>query len=339
MAELRLDPIQRRWVITGKRPPLPAAFDSGVECPFCPGHEHYTPPSIYERKGADGRWDIRVFPDRSPLFRIEGDLDRAGEGMFDRMNALGAHEILVATRRHGVTLAQFSVEEVAEVIQVYRDRILDLKRDHRFRYVYLFKVQGRSGPPSQEHSCSQILATPVVPGVVEAEFRWSQFYFRRKERCIFCDILQQERESPRRIVEEVEGFISFCPYAARFPYELWILPTEHSSSFEQDLMAPGRASQLADILKSSLRRIERISPRLRMVIHTEPNMDAKRPTEDWWKTIREDYHWHIEIVPELETDPVYLVPEGFYFNPISAEEAAVVLRALEPDSGGALPEE
>lgn len=334
MAELRLDPIQRRWVITGKRPSLPAAYDAGVECPFCPGQEHFTPPSIYELKGPDGNWAIRVFPDRSPFFRIEGQLDRSGEGMFDRMNAVGAHEIVVGTRRHGVTLAQCPTNEVAEVVQVYRDRILDLKRDSRLRYVCLFKVQGRSGPTTQEHSFSQILATPILPGVVEAEFRWSQFYFRRKERCIFCDVIQQERGTPRRIVEEVEGFVSLCPYAARFPYELWILPTEHSSSFEQDMIAPARRSRLADLLKSSLRRIERISQRLRMVIHTEPNLNAKRPSEDWWKTIPEDYHWHIEIVPELQADPFYLVPEGFYFNPISAEEAAVVLRALEPDSTG-----
>ncbi len=331
MAELRLDPIQRRWVVTGKRPSLPAALDSGGECPFCPGHERFTPASIYEKKGADGRWEIRVFPDRSPLFRIEGGLDRAGEGMFDRMNALGAHEILVATRRHGVTLAQLTIEEVARIIEVYRDRILDLKRDHRFRYVCLFKVQGRSGPTSQEHGYSQILATPVVPGAVEAEFRWSQFHFHRKERCIFCDILQQERESSLRVVDQTSDFTSLCPYAARFPYELWILPNEHSSSFEQDLAAAGRPASLAGILKTSLQRIERISQHLRMVIHTEPNLEAKRPREDWWTTIREDYHWHIEMVPELESEPYYLVPEGFYFNPISAEEAAVVLRALEPE--------
>ncbi len=330
MAELRLDPVQRRWVITGKRPSLPAALESGVECPFCPGNERFTPPSVYERKGKDGQWEVRVFPDRAPLFRIEGELDRAGEGMFDRMNAVGAHEILVATRRHGVTLAQLSVEEITEIVQVYRDRILDLKRDHRFRYVCLFKVQGRSGPPTQEHSYSQILATPVVPSLVEAEFRWSQFHFRRKERCVFCDIIQQERESARRVVDEAGGFISLCPYAARFPYELWILPIDHASSFEQDLAAEGRAASLAEILKTSLQRIERLSLRLRMVIHSEPNMDAKRPSEDWWSTIREDYHWHIEIVPELEPDLNDFGPEGFYFNPIPAEEAAVVLRALEP---------
>jgi UDPglucose--hexose-1-phosphate uridylyltransferase len=339
MAELRLDPIRRRWVVTGKRPTLPAAFDSGGECPFCPGHERFTPTSIYEKKGPDGGWDIRVFPDRSPLFRIEGGPDRAGEGIFDHMNALGAHEIVVGTRRHGVTLGQLSTEEIAAVLEVYRDRLLDLKRDHRLRYVCLFKVQGRTGALSQEHSYSQILATPVVPGAVEAEFRWSQFHFRRKERCILCDTLQQERESSLRVVDETPDFTSLCPYAARSPYELWILPNEHSSSFEQNLAAEGRPASLAAILKSSLQRIERISQRLRMVIHTEPNLDAIRPKEDWWTTIREDYHWHIEIVPELEGEPYDFVPEGFYFNPIAAEEAAVVLRALEPELAGVPPAE
>jgi UDPglucose--hexose-1-phosphate uridylyltransferase len=330
MAELRLDPTSHRWVVTGKRPALSNALDSGDECPFCPGRERFTPKTICERKDDKGSWTVRVFADRAPVFRVEGELDRAGEGMFDRMNAVGAHEVVVESPKHGVTLSHQSPGQIAEVLVVYRDRILDLKRDHRFRYVSVFKRQGQAGPPLEEHGHSQVLATPVVPVTVATECRWSQFHYRRKERCIFCDMVHEELQSSLRMVDQTPDFISVCPYAARFPYELWILPVAHNSAFERDITQDSRLASLAILLKTSLQRIERICERLRLVVHTEPNLAAKGPSEDWWQTIPDDYHWHIEITPELETEPHYLGSEGFYFNPIPAEEAALVLRALEP---------
>ncbi len=332
MAELRLDPASRRWVVTGKRPVLSNALDSGDLCPFCPGNERFTPKTICERKDRGGAWTVRVFADRAPVFRIEGELDRAGEGMFDRMNALGAHEVIVETPKHGLTLSQQTPEQAAEVLLVYRDRILDLKQDHRLRYVSVFKRQGYGAPPREEHGHSQVLATPVMPAAVATEYRWSLFHYRRKERCIFCDMVAQEIQSSRRIVDQTPGFISVCPYAATSPYELWILPVEHSSAFEKDISSDTRRLSLAALLGMSLRRMERICEKLRLVIHTEPNLLAKGPSEDWWQTVREDFHWHIEITPELEAEPQYLGSEGFYFNPMPAEEAAVVLRALDPEA-------
>lgn len=331
MAELRLDPTSRRWVVTGKRPALSTALDSGSQCAFCPGFERFTPQTICERRDASGGWTVRAFADRAPVFRIEGDLDREGEGMFDRMNAVGAHEIIVETPKHGVMLSHQPAEQIATVLSVYRDRILDLKKDHRLRYVSVFKRQGQGGPPLDEHAHSQVLATPVVPSAVAAECRWSRFHFHRKERCLFCDMVREEIQSGSRIVDQTPDFISLCPYAARFPYELWILPVEHSSAYEGDIAEAERKTSLAKLLKLSLLRMERISEALRMIVHTEPNLDAKGPSEDWWQTVRDDYHWHIEITPELETEVHYLGSEGFYFNPIPAEEAAVVLRAMDPE--------
>jgi UDPglucose--hexose-1-phosphate uridylyltransferase len=330
MAELRLDPVTRRWVVTGKRRVMPDVHDAGAPCPFCAGNEHLTPPAIRERRAPGGAWSVRVFHDRAPLFRIEGGTDRRAEGMFDRMNTVGAHEIVVETPQHGLTMAQLPPEQIAKVTELCRDRILDLKRDRRFRYVSLFKDQHPAAPTLQGHSYSQILATPVLPQLVEIEFRWSQAHFRRKERCLYCDIIQQEILEEKRVVDENADFIALCPFASRSPYELWVLPLRHSSSFEKDLAGPGRVLSFAAFLKACHQRIEKISEALHAVVHTEPNLEARRPTKDWWKTITEDFHWHIEIHPDVEGQRRYLGSEGFYFNPISAEEAALVLRALEP---------
>ncbi|HVA00152.1 MAG TPA: galactose-1-phosphate uridylyltransferase [Terriglobia bacterium] len=329
MVELRLDPVRRGWVITGKRQPMPDALDSDTRCPFCPGNEHFTPKPIYERLDANGTWKIRVFHDRSPLFRVEGKLASQAEGIFDRMNALGAHEIVVETNQHGKTLGELSLDQLAEVLETYRDRIIDLKRDLRFRYVSVIRHQGRGSPVYEEHSHSQILATPVVPLLVERELRWSLYHYRRKQRCIYCDILHQEVQTRNRVVDESGDYVCLCPYAARFPFEVWVIPVSHNSCFEQDLATRPQLLSLAAFLKMNLLRIQKVSYRLRLSLHTEPNMASGALEPDRWQTIPDDYHWHIEIYPELDDEHQAIDGEGFYFNPVPAEEAAAILRKME----------
>ncbi len=329
MPVLRLDPVRRRWVITGKRPAMPDALDSGELCPFCPGNEGFTPASICEHRDANGNWEVRVFHDRAPLFRVEGGLNREGEGIYDRMNALGAHEIVVETTQHGKTLAELAPGRIARVFEICRDRIIDLKQDPRFRYVSVFKDQGRLRPAAEEHGHSHVLATPVIPTLVERELRWSLLHYQRKERCIYCDIIHQESQSGKRIVDENADFICICPYASRFPYEIWVLPVQHNSSFERDMNTDARLLSLAKFLKLALLRVEKISDKLRMVLHTEPNLGAYGPGEDRWKTVRDDFHWHFEIYPEIDADTGHFDAESFYYNPIPAEDAALALRAIE----------
>jgi UDPglucose--hexose-1-phosphate uridylyltransferase len=330
MAELRLDPFTRRWVITGKRPVMPDVHDEGGLCPFCPGHEQMTPPAIREYREGSGAWLARVFHDRAPLFRVEGGTDRRAEGMFDRMNTVGAHEIVVETPVHGLTLAQIPATNIARVLELFRDRILDLKQDRRLRYVSVFKDQHAPCATLQGHAYSQVLATPVLPQVQEVQFRWSRAHFLQRERCIYCDTLQEELHADKRLVDHTDDFVAFCPFGSRWSYELWIAPLNHVSSFENDLSGPGRATALASFFKSCLQRVEKVSPALHVLIHTEPNLQAWKPKRDWWKTIREDYHWHIEIHPDVDGRRRFLGTEGFHFNPIPAEQAALVLRALEP---------
>jgi UDPglucose--hexose-1-phosphate uridylyltransferase len=332
MAELRLDVVGRHWVVTGRRTAMPDVKDGSAPCPFCPGHEALTPAPLREISGADGRWSVRAFHDRAPVFRIEGALERRGEGMYDRMNTVGAHEIVVETPDHGATLGGLSEAQVACVAGVCRDRILDLKQDHRFRYVTLFKDQGLPSPTLQGHSHSQILATPVLPQSLEIEFRWSQIHFQKKDRCLYCDILRQEIQQHTRLVDQSADFVALCPFASRFPYELWLLPIRHASSFEKDLAEEARVRSLAGFLKTCLLRVEKISPALHVVVHTEPNLAARGWMPDWWRTVTEDFHWHIEIHPQIEGERSFLGTEGFHYNPIPAEEAALALRTLAPGS-------
>ena len=207
MPELRKDPLIGRWVIISteraKRPvdfvmstPLPETQNT---CPFCEGHEAETQPEIFAIRStaaANGPgWSVRVIPNINPILRIEGELTRRAKGMFDVMQGIGAHELLIETPRHLGNLADLSVEQIQHVLQAAVNRIQDLERDPRFRYVLWFKNYGDiAGSGRIAHARSQLIATPVTPKRVKEELAVARRYFEDKERCLTCDVLSQEQQ-------------------------------------------------------------------------------------------------------------------------------------------------
>lgn len=324
--EMRLDPTTRTWILVGKPPQEPAGKQAPEGCPFCPGREGETPPPIAAITGPDGAWRVRCFPDRSPVFRIEGPLDRTGEGLYDRMRNVGAHEVIVESREHARRPPQFSDAELADVLRLIQGRVSDLHRDPRFRYVLLFRNQGPLAGSLIEHPHSHLVATPVIPRRMEQELRWAKQHFDYKERCLACDILHQELGDGRRLVEVSPTFVAFCPFAPRFPYETWLFPRRHQHAFPR--CAPdGEAGLpgLAALLRRTLARIEHLVSDYHVVLHDAPNEQAERPAGEW-TTLLEDFHWHLEILPRTARLARLHRDEEFYENPVPPEEAAAALR-------------
>jgi UDPglucose--hexose-1-phosphate uridylyltransferase len=263
-----------------------------------------------------GGWSVRVVPNKFPALGIEGSLDREGEGLFDRMNGVGAHEVIVETPNHKNTLAMLSEKSVEEVLGAYRDRMLDLKKDTRFRYLLLFKNHGEAAGASLEHTHSQLIALPIVPKRVQEELENSRKYFQQKERCIFCDMIRQEIETGSRVILENDAFIALAPYAPRFPFETWILPRAHSSAYEN--MPAEQYGSLAGLLREFLRRLDAVLafPAYNYVIHTSPIGEENN----------EHYHWHLEMMPKLTKVAGFEWGTGFYINPTPPEESARFLR-------------
>jgi UDPglucose--hexose-1-phosphate uridylyltransferase len=293
-------------------------------CPFCYGNEEKTPPEIlvYGRNGSGPNtpgWRVRVVPNKFPALGIEGDLDRTGEGLFDKMNGIGAHEVIIETPDHRATLATLPEKAIEDVLWAYRDRMLDLKNDKRFRYILIFKNHGEAAGASLEHTHSQLIALPIVPKRVREEVDNSKRYYLEKERCIFCDIIHQEKEDPVRVISENDHFIALAPYAPRFPFETWILPRAHSSAYE-NTQSPVYAS-LARMLRDLLRRLDATldSPAYNYMIHTSP---IGEETND-------HYHWHIEVIPKLTKVAGFEWGSGFYINPTPPEESARFLREAQ----------
>jgi UDPglucose--hexose-1-phosphate uridylyltransferase len=331
MPELRRDPVTGHWVIISTdRQKRPNAFRlerpdvlGRDQCPFCPGREALTPPEIlsYRQNGGPPNspgWEVRVVPNKFPALQVEGTLDRTGEGMFDRMSGIGAHEVIIETPDHDRTLAAMSHPEIERVLWAYRERMLDLKRDIRLRYILVFKNHGGAAGATLEHTHSQLIALPIVPDFVREEIEGARRHYALKERCVFCDILHQELGDGRRVIFENADVVALAPYAPRFPFETWLLPKRHGARFEE---APRHEYEsLARALKTILQRMDRALefPPFNLIIHTSPF------SEDTTNV----YHWHLEVMPKLSRVAGFEWGTGFYINPTSPEEAAQVLRGV-----------
>lgn len=337
MPELRRDPVLGRWIIISKeRRKRPTDFlvepvqGNGGFCPLCPGNESFTPPEVYAFRYRNSvsnapDWQVRVVPNKYPALVIEGDLAKEGVGLYDRMNGIGAHEVIVESPRHDENFADFAPEQMALVFKAYQERTIDLAKDKRFKYVMVFKNHGRAAGASLEHSHSQLIALPILPRMIVSELAGAQSHYQYKERCIFCDIIRQEIQQKERVVCQNDRFITITPFAPRTPFEMWILPKRHSSAYynqsEADILS------LAQLFSESLRRLGKciVDVPYNFVLHTEPLRSGGL----------DFYHWHFEIVPKLTSIAGFEWGTGFYINPLPPEEAAGYLReALDIPSEG-----
>ncbi len=332
MPELRKDPILGRWIIIAKeRSKRPTDFvvdhpdTKGGFCPLCPGNEKTTPDEVlvYGRPPGMGpnssNWKLRVVPNKYPALVIEGEIDKQGEGLYDRMNGIGAHEVVIESPSHEDRFAFLPHDQMILTFRAFRDRIRDLSRDERFSYVMVFKNYGKAAGASLEHSHSQLVALPILPRMLVTELEGSLSYYKYKDRCIFCDIIRQEIQQNIRLVCENEKFVTLAPFAPRTPFEMWIMPRRHQSSYiDQD---DASLSALTDIFSESLRRLDACIPGVpyNFVLHTQPL--RSQPLDH--------YHWHFEIVPKLTSIAGFEWGTGFYINPMPPEDTCKYMREVE----------
>jgi len=325
--ELRKDPITQSWVILGQRELLSEGLQ---DCPLEPGKIDKVSPILTWPSG--GQWQVKVVPHPDPLYHVEGDAGRLAEGMYDKMGAIGAHEVVVETPLHDKSLSQFTDEEIERVLWVWTSRIADLKKDARFKYVSVFKNQGTLAGEEWPHAHSQVTATIFVPRRIKYELSSAHEWFKDKERCIFCDMVRQEEKQGKRIVDVQGDYYALCPYASRVPYEIWLMHRRHNHLFEQPRPGANRR-QLAALLGRVSRRLEKVAPAFHLVVHTAPSTTSKKgEMAGYWKTLADDYHWHIEILPIVEKRSKSYSIKEVYFNAELPEQAAEHLRSLDPNS-------
>jgi UDPglucose--hexose-1-phosphate uridylyltransferase len=340
MPELRKDPVLGRWVIIsterGKRPSDFSHTESEpvsnpANCPFEAGHEEMTPPEVYSVRPPGSQpdspgWKLRVIPNKFPALRIEGQLGRKGLGLYDKMNGVGAHEVVIENPDHLRDLDARTIEENFLIYRAYRDRIVDLLRDERFEYIMVFRNYGIQAGASLAHPHSQIIATPIVPKRVTEELNGSLQHYRYKKRCIFCDIIDQEQMLEERIVMASNHFMVLCPFAAAHPFELWIIPTRHQADYTQ--ASDDELRDLAGVMGRLVGKYKKTLGEVHYnyVVHTTPSEGA---LEENFPHGHAHYHWHIEMFPRLTKTAGFEWGTGFYINPTPPEEAARYLREVD----------
>ncbi len=328
MSELRRDPLLRRWVIIAPerrvdlitRPRSHPPVAQETPCPFCPGNEHLNPQEIYvdrvqRSEQNPGGWAIRITPDRKPLLRIEGPLERRGIGMFDLMSATGAHELVTDTPDHEAHWADFDLAQMERLLRSYLVRYRDLRNDRRFRHAVIMKNYG--APWSRyPHQHSHIVAMPFVPRRIDDEFIGAREYYELKERCVLCDALHEEEKRRERIVADNDEFVALVPFASGFPFEIWVLPRRHMHDF--GALESRDLPKLAVIFQEMMSKLRTTlqDPHFSLALHSGP-LNGERT---------EEFHWHWELIPHLSGEIGMEWATGVYFNPVAPEDAAACLR-------------
>jgi len=311
-------------------------------CPFCQGNEHVTPPEVYALRPAGSPpngpgWDLRIVTSKFRALSMEGELNRQAEGIFDKMNGFGVHEVVIETPQHDLGMADYSLEHLEEIIRAFLSRLIDLKKDPRLCYVMISKNHGQAAGATLAHSHSQLIAAPIIPPVVSTELNSARQYYHEKGRCLLCHVIEQELEADERIVSQNDDFVTLAPFASQVPFELLIVPKKHQHAFAG--ITESQVASLAWALKDALTRLKLTlkDPAYNLAFHIAPNTKTKPPSGHW-TTLEMDFHWHLEIIPRLIQIHGFERGMGFYVNFTPPEEAATYLReAGPPEVAGDVP--
>lgn len=340
MSELRFDPVRQKWTIIsqarGGRRDIFLSSDKlslrGHEgnCPFCDKGEGKLTKPIFSisDKTEPSKNALVVIPNKYPVMGIEGEFKRRLSGMFESASGIGAHEIIIDSPRHGLKLADYTEAELYNLFLAFKVRLEDLNKDIRFRYMAAFKNIGKEAGEKITHPHAQLIASTVVPESVEKVVINADKYYREKERCLFCDIISEERSSKNRIVAENYEYVSFCPFASEYPFETAIYPKKHEPVFSR--ISENSLAQLADMVKDVFSRMAVLldNPALTLALRLSPMKPSRPDTKGYLEYIENSYHWHIEIKPVITVRSGSAWGAGINVNPLKPEDAAQYLREV-----------
>jgi UDPglucose--hexose-1-phosphate uridylyltransferase len=357
--ELRKDYLLKRWVVIAtersRRPtdfikqkeegrlelaPCPTSSKAETAqiavCPMCVGNEHLTPPAVMlYLKENDGvnvaqdpltgerpkNWLVRVIPNLYPAFSPPKQIEDTAQILKSEClgDAIGGHEVIVESPNHDEDPADAELPQLELVIHAYIDRLKELSAKPYVKYVSIFRNFGKEAGASLSHAHSQVIATPMIPTLIQEEMDASKAYYREHRQCVFCGIIEREVKGPRLVYDSAD-FVVFAPYASIYPMEFWIVPKKHAAGI-LDLDAAG-VSAFAKTLKLSLKALKDVvnDPPYNYGIH----LAIDKAAENY-------FHWHLEVYPKLSIWAGFELNTGIYINTVTPETAAESLRkALNP---------
>jgi len=335
--ELRKDYLLDRWVVIAtQRKKRPTDFKQRLEekrqagvCALEPGNEHMTPPAVLVYLPTNGgirkdrdlngfrhkNWIVRCVPNLYPAFTPpkEGEWLGLESGLFTRASATGHHEVLIESPKHHEHPSVAKVSQLIHVINAYLDRIQELSSKPYVKYVSVFRNHGLEAGASLSHAHTQLIATPIMPKIMEEELKASKEFYNKNYGCTFCEIIEQEEQSPRSIWKN-KHFVVFAPWASVHPFEFWVFPKRHQCC-------------LLDLSRSE---VEALAKTMRVCLGGLRTLLGDPPYNFGFHQItcgaRDYYHWHLEVYPRLTIWAGFEKSTGMFINVVSPEDAAKHLR-------------
>jgi len=294
-------------------------------CPFEPGSENATPNAIYTAEDKNGQWTCRVFPNLYKALSIEEPKESKRIGFFTQESGLGAHEVIVETPHHDLTMNHYTLEQWHNYLKAISSRIKDLSHDSRLAHIQIFKNHGASAGATLKHPHSQIIATAFIPPEIESDIERQRAYFKKHHRALLIDMVQEEKRESKRVIYENSAFIAFTPFASLNAFEVIIAPKEQKSDI---------STFHVETLKELSRALQDVYKKLYAILGDfDFNMIIKNPPikiehvdPNYFYQMDQFYTFHIQIIPRLYTLAGYEFATGMRINPILPEIAAQRLK-------------
>lgn len=323
MSQLRKDPFGPTWVIFSPELGLETSDFSSVSRDFdssilAPGNEIFLDKEIFALRPNNSKinqpnWTIRVIENPDALLEAR-ELKMHSNQMFSYANNSGYQEIIVEHPNPKMSIEDMPLDHLVDILKVYRDRMEKLSAKPGIRHIQLTRNVGKEAGSRYDHPHAQILAVGVRNRWLSEEMNAAKTYYKEHQSCLFCDVLETELSAKERLISANENFVAISPYAAKTPFETWILPKRHDSNFSS--IKSTSLKDLASLLKDVIRAINGSLnyPPYNLMLHTLPIKGENR------------YHWHIELLPRLTKRSGFDWSSGFYVNPTPPEDATKILK-------------
>ncbi len=327
VSEFRQDPVAGDWVlIASNRAQRPHAFSNFQEdkdyllkknCPFEKPIDFYKPFLVYPSRK---NWRVAVFQNKYPAVTPQNHKNcplKETMGFFSKVEGFGYHD-LILTRDHHLNFSKLSLKEAFLVFKIFQDRYLMLAEDKCLAYISIFHNWGKAAGASIYHPHYQLMALPIIPPKVSLSLKNALSYFERYKKCIHCLIIENEKKEKQRIIFENKKAIVFLPYASKEPFEFRVFLKKHSPYFEET-----KVEDLKEITRALTFGLKKLEKKIRNIaynffIHTAPLKEKEK---------YRFYHWHIEVVPQLNISAGFELSTGIEVNVVEPEKAALILKS------------
>ena len=335
MSEIRLDRISNQYVLIAPerlhRPNikhLHKVKSTNSTCPFCEGNEALTPPEVFamrENTPNHGGWETRVVPNLYKAVQVELENSSKRDGMFESMAGVGAHEILIDSPCHDCNLDTLGVDGINRWLKTIVVRIEDLKKDTRLIHLNIFKNHGFGAGATQQHPHTQILALPIMPKNDLDFMKRNMEYYRRHGRGKLEDIVQNELDAKKRVVEQVGDFVAFCPYASSYPFEVIIAPLKNISSLHK--CSRNNIDELAKIIDRVFKALSKKLGNFDYNLYFSlPPLNENFENEEYMPYLDRNYRFYLRITPRIYRQGGFEISTGMAINSVLPKECARLLR-------------